>query len=38
MSDNGGAMTAAEIVAGLTRLGIVHETTLPYVINRFTTL
>ena len=30
MSDNGGAMTAAEIVEGLPRLGIVHETTLPY--------
>ena len=30
MSDNGGAMTADEIVEGLTRLGIVHETTLPY--------
>ena len=30
MSDNGGAMTAAEVVQGLTRLGIVHETTLPY--------
>ena len=30
MSDNGGAMTAAEIVEGLKRLGIVHETTLPY--------
>jgi len=30
MSDNGGAMTAAEIAEGLTRLGIVHETTLPH--------
>ena len=30
MSDNGGAMTAAEIVEGLTRMGIVHDTTLPY--------
>ncbi len=30
MSDNGGAMTAAEITEGLTRLGIVHETTLPH--------
>ena len=30
MSDNGGPMTAAEIVEGLARLGIVHETTLPY--------
>jgi putative transposase len=30
MSDNGSAMTAAEIVEGLERLGIVHQTTLPY--------
>ncbi len=30
LSDNGGAMTAAEIAQGLARLGIVHETTLPY--------
>jgi putative transposase len=30
MSDNGGAMTAAEIAEGLARLGIVHETTLPH--------
>jgi hypothetical protein len=30
MSDNGGAMTADEIREGLTRLGIVHETTLPH--------
>lgn len=30
MSDNGGAMTAAEIREGLARLGIVHETTLPH--------
>ena len=30
MSDNGAAMTAAEITEGLTRLGIVHHTTLPY--------
>ena len=30
MSDNGTPMTAGEIVEGLTRLGIVHETTLPY--------
>ncbi len=29
-SDNGAAMTAAEIVEGLTRLGILHQTTLPY--------
>ena len=30
MSDNGSAMLAAETVQGLTRLGILHETTLPY--------
>jgi putative transposase len=30
MSDNGSAMTAAETVQGLERLGIVHERTLPY--------
>jgi hypothetical protein len=30
MSDNGAAMLAAETVRGLERLGIVHETTLPY--------
>jgi len=30
MSDNGSAMLAAETVQGLHRLGIVHETTLPY--------
>ena len=30
LSDNGAAMTAAEITEGLTRLGIVHQTTLPY--------
>jgi putative transposase len=30
MSDNGSAMTAAEIVESLDRLGIVHQTTLPY--------
>ena len=30
MSDNGGAMTAAETEQGLQRLGVVHETTLPY--------
>jgi putative transposase len=30
LSDNGAAMTAAEITEGLARLGIVHETTLPY--------
>ena len=30
MSDNGAAMTATEITEGLARLGIVHQTTLPY--------
>lgn len=30
MSDNGAAMIAAEFTEGLTRLGIVHKTTLPY--------
>ena len=30
MSDNGAAMTAAETTQGLARLGILHETTLPY--------
>jgi transposase InsO family protein len=30
MTDNGSPMMAAETVAGLHRLGIVHETTLPY--------
>lgn len=30
MTDNGGAMTADETTEGLGRLGIVHETTLPY--------
>ncbi len=30
MSDNGGAMTARETTQGLERLGILHETTLPY--------
>lgn len=30
MSDNGGAETAAEIVEGLERLGVIHHTTLPY--------
>ena len=30
LSDNGSAMTAAEITEGLLRLGIVHQTTLPY--------
>jgi transposase InsO family protein len=30
MSDNGSAMLAAETIQGLARLGILHETTLPY--------
>ena len=30
LSDNGAAMVAHETTEGLTRLGIVHETTLPY--------
>lgn len=30
MSDNGAAMIATEIVEGLARLGIMHQTTLPY--------
>lgn len=30
MTDNGSAMTAAEVTQGLLRLGIHHETTLPY--------
>jgi putative transposase len=30
MTDNGSAMTAAETEQGLLRLGVVHETTLPY--------
>jgi len=30
MSDNGGAMTSAEFTQGLSRIGIAHETTLPY--------
>jgi hypothetical protein len=30
MSDHGGAMVAAETTQGLTRLGILHEMTLPY--------
>src|SRR4029077_5747518 len=30
MSDNGSAMTATEIGEGLARLGILHQTTLPY--------
>ena len=30
MSDNGSAMTAAEFTEGLSRLGILHQPTLPY--------
>ncbi len=30
MSDNGAAMISAEFTEGLSRLGILHETTLPY--------
>ena len=30
MTDNGAAMLAAEVTQGLTRLGIVHRTTLPH--------
>ncbi len=30
LTDNGSAMVAAEVTQGLTRLGIVHHTTLPY--------
>ena len=30
MSDNGAAMLAEETTSGLARLGIVHQTTLPY--------
>jgi transposase InsO family protein len=30
LTDNGSAMTAAETEEGLKRLGIIHETTLPY--------
>jgi len=30
LTDNGGAETAAEVTEGLARLGIVHETTLPF--------
>jgi len=29
LSDNGPAMTAAEVVDGLTRLGVLQQTTLP---------
>ncbi len=30
MTDNGSAMTSKEFTQGLTRLGIIHQTTLPY--------
>lgn len=30
LTDNGGAETAAELTEGLARLGILHQTTLPY--------
>lgn len=30
LSDNGAAMLAAEVTEGLARLGVLHETTLPY--------
>jgi putative transposase len=30
MTDNGAAMLAEEVVTGLARLGVVHQTTLPY--------
>jgi len=30
MTDNGAAMTAEETTAGLARLGVLHQTTLPY--------
>jgi putative transposase len=30
LSDNGSAMTAVEVVDGLTRLGVLQQTTLPY--------
>ena len=30
MTDNGAAMLAEETVAGLARLGVLHQTTLPY--------
>jgi putative transposase len=30
LSDNGAAMLAAEVAEGLARLGVLHETTLPY--------
>jgi putative transposase len=30
MTDNGAAMLAEETTAGLARLGVLHQTTLPY--------
>jgi transposase InsO family protein len=30
MTDNGSAMVSEEFVCGLARLGVVHQTTLPY--------
>ena len=30
MTDNGAAMLADETVSGLNRLGVLHQTTLPY--------
>jgi transposase InsO family protein len=30
MTDNGAAMVSEEFVCGLARLGVVHQTTLPY--------
>ena len=30
MTDNGAAMLADETVSGLSRLGVLHQTTLPY--------
>jgi transposase InsO family protein len=30
MTDNGAAMLAEEVSAGLAHLGVVHRTTLPY--------
>src|SRR5215467_9443698 len=35
LSDNGAAMTAAEVVDGLTRLGVLQQTTLPYSPERY---
>ena len=35
LSDNGPAMTAAEVVDGLTRLGVLQQTTLPYTPERY---